>query len=157
MFRPFTVWRNCSSDLKIFANSWPLASNFKFFSQSLDHFFLTVGQNNFGNKIPFLLAHAAYDLTHCAVNFVQFRCSALMHFRLPKFRVGGRSENLGRRGSVFWMGFYADISSESRCNSEMKVWAHFYNILLFLWCPCRPHWSEMLDKSKLYFGSTKVH
>ena len=26
----------------------------KDFSQSLDQFFLTVGQNNFGNKIPFI-------------------------------------------------------------------------------------------------------
>ena len=41
-------------DLKHFANSQPSASNFKFFSESLDHFFLTVQQNNFGNKIPFL-------------------------------------------------------------------------------------------------------
>ena len=31
------------------------ASNFKSFSQSLEQFFLTVGQNNFGNKIPFLV------------------------------------------------------------------------------------------------------
>ena len=44
---------NCSSGLKIFANSRPSASNFKSFSQSLEHFFfLTVGQNNFVNKIP---------------------------------------------------------------------------------------------------------
>ena len=55
MFRPFTVWINCSSDLKSFANSRPSASNFKFFSQSLEQFFLTVYQNNFGKKIPFLL------------------------------------------------------------------------------------------------------
>ena len=52
LFWPFTVWINCSSDLKIFANSWPSASNFKSFSWSLEQFFLTVGQNNFGNKIP---------------------------------------------------------------------------------------------------------
>ena len=45
---------NCSSDLKNFANSWPSASNVKSFSQPLEQFFLTVGQNNFGNKIPFL-------------------------------------------------------------------------------------------------------
>ena len=31
---PFTVWINCSSDLKRFANSWPSALNFKVF---LDH------------------------------------------------------------------------------------------------------------------------
>ena len=37
---------------------WPFtvsASNFKSFSRSLEHFFLTVGQHNFGNKIPFFL------------------------------------------------------------------------------------------------------
>ena len=51
---PFTVLINCSSDLKYFANSRPSASNFKSFSRSLEQFFLTVGQNNFGNKIPFL-------------------------------------------------------------------------------------------------------
>ena len=52
LFWPFTVWIDCSSDLKKFANSWPSASNFKSFSRSLEQFFLTVGQNNFGNKIP---------------------------------------------------------------------------------------------------------
>ena len=54
LFWPFTVWINCSSDLKTFANSRPSASNFKSFSRSVEQFFLTVGQNNFGNKIPFL-------------------------------------------------------------------------------------------------------
>ena len=56
LFWPFTVWINCSSDLKIFENSRPSALNFKSFSRSLEQFFLTVGQNNFGNKIPFLLS-----------------------------------------------------------------------------------------------------
>ena len=51
LFWPFTVWINCSNDLKNFANSRPSASNFKSFSQT--NFFLTVGQNNFANKIPF--------------------------------------------------------------------------------------------------------
>ena len=51
LFRPFTVWINCSIDLKIFANSWHSASNFKSFSRS--QLFLTVGHNNLGNKIPF--------------------------------------------------------------------------------------------------------
>ena len=49
---PFTVWMNCSSDLKDFVNSWPSAPNLNSFYRSL-LFFLTVGQNNFGNKIPF--------------------------------------------------------------------------------------------------------
>ena len=53
MFWHFSVWINCSSDLKKFSNSRPSASNFKSFSRSLEQFFLTVGHNNFGNKIPF--------------------------------------------------------------------------------------------------------
>ena len=52
LFWPFTVWMNCSSDLTNFANSRLTASNSKIFSRSLEQFFLTVGQNNFGNKIP---------------------------------------------------------------------------------------------------------
>ena len=57
LFWPYlTVWINCSCDLKNFADSRPSALNFKRFSQSLEHFFLTVGQNNFGNKIPFQFA-----------------------------------------------------------------------------------------------------
>ena len=43
---------NCYSDLKIFANHRLSASNFKSFSRSLQIFFLTVGQYNFGNKVP---------------------------------------------------------------------------------------------------------
>lgn len=52
-FWPFTVCKNCSSDIKNFANSWSSASKFKSFSQSLEEFVRTVGKNNFGNKIPF--------------------------------------------------------------------------------------------------------
>ena len=54
LFWPFTVRINCFSDLKTFESSRPSASNFKSFSRSLEHFFQRVGQNNFGNKIPFL-------------------------------------------------------------------------------------------------------
>ena len=53
LFWPFAFWINCSSDPKIkISNSRPSTANFKSFSKSLEHFFLTVGQNNFGNKIP---------------------------------------------------------------------------------------------------------
>ena len=55
LFWPFTVWINNPSDLKNFSNSRPSASNFKSFSQTLEQFFLTVGQNNFGNNIPVFL------------------------------------------------------------------------------------------------------
>ena len=46
LFWTFTVWINCSSDLKFFANSQHSASNLKSFSWSLEQFFNTVGQNN---------------------------------------------------------------------------------------------------------------
>ena len=44
LFWPFTVWINCSSDLKNFANSRPSASNFKSFSRSLKPYQNTKGQ-----------------------------------------------------------------------------------------------------------------
>ena len=44
---------HCTSDLKNIEKSWSSASNFKIFSQSLEQLFLTVGQNNYCNKIPF--------------------------------------------------------------------------------------------------------
>ena len=62
LFWPFTVWINCSSDLKKFENSRLSASNFKSFYWSLEQFFLTVGQNNFGNKIPFHSFDVFYSL-----------------------------------------------------------------------------------------------
>ena len=37
------------------------ASNCKSFSQSVEQFFLTVGQNNFGNKIPFFIVTKNYN------------------------------------------------------------------------------------------------
>ena len=52
LFWPFTVWKNCCSDLKKFPNSRRSASNFKIFSWSLKQFFLKIGQNKIGNKIP---------------------------------------------------------------------------------------------------------
>ena len=59
-----TFWKKATfSNLKIFANSQPSASNFKFFSLSLDHFFLTVGQNNLSNKIPLFNEDFEYDTT----------------------------------------------------------------------------------------------
>ena len=54
-------------------------------------------------------------------------------------RDGGRSENLEGGGALcVEMGFYADISKESRCNFEINVWTHFYKILLVFEVPQRP-------------------
>ena len=60
MFWPFTVWINCFSGLKKFGNSRSSALIFKSFSRSLEQFFLTVGQNNFGHKIPFLTSSCGF-------------------------------------------------------------------------------------------------
>ena len=55
LFWPFTVWINCSSDLKNFADSWPSASNFKIFLHHQIFFsYSIVGQNDLANKIPLL-------------------------------------------------------------------------------------------------------
>ena len=61
IFWPFSVWTNCSGDLKFFANSEPSAMSFKKKSWSQEQFFLTVGQNNFGNQILFLSVRATYS------------------------------------------------------------------------------------------------
>jgi hypothetical protein len=66
LFWPFTARINCYSDLKYFANSLPSASNLKSFSPSLEQCLHTVSQNNFGNKIPFLM-----------LTFVSFRSLGL--------------------------------------------------------------------------------
>ena len=46
------------------------------FSRWLEHFFLTVGQNNFGNKIPFFLQTISFLLT-CRIN----RKSCTEHYK----------------------------------------------------------------------------
>jgi hypothetical protein len=45
------------------------------------------------------------------------------------------------------MGFYADISWESRRNIEINVWAHFYKILLVFEVPYWPQVKWMPEKS----------
>ena len=65
-----SVTKNCS-DLLLFKQIVLVISIFlkilglhprisNFFSQSLEQFFLRVGQNNFGNKIPFLFSSACF-------------------------------------------------------------------------------------------------
>ena len=76
LFWSFTDWTNCSSGLKMFANSWPSASNFKSFSRSLEHFFLTVGLNNFGNKIP--IQFPKYHATNTTLRILSG--SSTLHF-----------------------------------------------------------------------------
>ena len=41
------------------------------------------------------------------------------------------------------MGFYTDISWESRCDIEINVWAHFYKILSMFEVPYQPRHKGM--------------
>ena len=49
--------------------------------------------------------------------------------------------------TVFWMGFYADISWESRCSSEIKVWGHWCQIFVVFEVPARPLVKRMSGNS----------
>ena len=45
---------------------------------------------------------------------------------------------VGEGGALYVeMGFYADISWVSKCNIEINVWSHFYNILSVFYLPHR--------------------
>ena len=65
LFWPFTVRTNCSSDLKIFANSQPSASNFKSFSRWLEHRRINYSEKlknqNFEEVNDYFLSIAALD------------------------------------------------------------------------------------------------
>ena len=67
-----TLWINCSSGLKIFTKSQPSVSNFKLFSRSLEHFFLTVGQNNIWFILNvYLLQEHIFNLGSTLILFVK--------------------------------------------------------------------------------------
>ena len=99
LFWPFTAWINCSSDLKTFANSWPSASNFKSFSILLEQFFLTVGQNNFGNKISFLWIRGGHTniSPHCVSPILSLHCNICQpQFVCPLLSLAIRVGQIGR-------------------------------------------------------------
>ena len=57
--------------------------------------------------------------------------------------------------TVFWMGFYTDISWESRCSSKIKVWGHLSQILVVFEVPGRTRVKGMSWNSKNYQNLTK--
>ena len=58
-----------------------------------------------------------------------------------------KSEREGWGALCVEMGFYADMSWESRCNIEINVWAHFYKILFVFEVPYWPQVKGMPGKS----------
>ena len=59
------------------------------------------------------------------------------------------SKNRGG-GTVFWIGFYADISWESRYSSEIKIWGHLCQILIVFEVPARPQVKGMSKTTKIW-------
>ena len=59
----------------------------------------------------------------------------------------GRRNNEAGGALCVEVGFYADISWESRHNIEINVWAHFNKILLAFEVPYRPRVNWMPEKS----------
>ena len=64
------VYRDCTPELQLmpqkFCKFSAFSLEFQSFSWSLEQFFLRVGQNNFGNKIPFQLL---INEKFCLINF----------------------------------------------------------------------------------------
>ena len=60
-----TVRKNCSSDQENFLKFEADGQEFANYLRSLEQFFLTVSQNNFGNKIPFLFNIKKNYLSSC--------------------------------------------------------------------------------------------
>ena len=126
LFWPFTVWKNCSSDLKNFANSRPSASNFKFFSLSLQEFFLTVGQNNFGNKIRTMFHDSYFSDKLLSLNKLTFFKKWVFH-----------TKSLQARMSVtrFFGGYLLSILALS-CQEKYLTFSILFNILGY-WQKCQ--------------------
>ena len=113
LFWPFTVWINCPSDLKHFANSRPSVLNFKSFTQSLEQFFLTVGQKNFGNKIPMFHKLSLFS----------------SYFLGQKNRLGDKNKYLPRAP---WLIFF---NRKNRSTMQCRIFSrqnfhHFFHILI---------------------------
>ena len=103
------------SDLKIFANSRPSASNFKSFSWSLEQFFLTVGQNNFGNKLPFLFSFLKAKVLFCKEK--PDRCMKFTGLFLVKLTF--RLRDL-QSFSKQWLLFSSHLSQEHQLHNKVN-------------------------------------
>ena len=130
LFWPFTVWINCSSDLKNFVNSQPSLSNLKSFSQTLEQFFLTVGQNNFDNKIPFLLY--SYVITINNVHSMQS---------------GSCSYNPVKQNSEIWNINLLKMDIKIDCQKNMLIFSYSFNWMTWIIWP-----TFLLLKRKITFS-----
>ena len=96
----------------------PSASNFNFFSRSLEQFFLTVGQNNFCNKIPLFYEQKGFLFPgNNLVDLCLWRvCKYLVSVRLWNFFIGGSKLVKKSHVLIFKVNFSCQKSSESFWN-----------------------------------------
>ena len=107
---PFIAWINCSTDLK----------NFACFSRSVEQFFLTVGQNNFGNKIPLLLFSACRRSGKKSKQICSYRASSMfkiLHVQMDKLPRLGDFSKILRPSQNIW---------------TLKNWFYIKNNILIL-------------------------
>ena len=69
-----------------------------------------------------------------------------MYYTTGESELWGRGVERLPPPTVFWMGFYADISWESWCSSEIKVWVNFCQILVVFEVPARPQVKRVVRK-----------
>ena len=90
----------------------------------------------------------------CIVDIVYWETAILGTLYFPK-------ENESGVGALcVEMGFYANISWESRCNIKINVWAHFYKILLVFevpyWPPSQKNAWKKIKQQKVGKGCLKL-
>ena len=98
---PFTFQINWSSDFKKFANSQPSDMSLKSLSRSLKQFSLTVGLNNFRNKIP--------------VVKILFKCNLIKGFghNVLKLRYYEKATKFEKKFYRFWQNiFFYSVESK---------------------------------------------
>ena len=107
LFWPFTAWINCSSDLKSF-------------SRSLEQFFLTVGQSNFGNKIPF---------SSLLITWFSFQTQSKVYFQaryLTIFRISLFWEQKSMLQKDYWT--HDVISQNFTLQWAIFLWSSFFHL-----------------------------
>ena len=105
-----TVRTNCSSDWEKLLKFEAVGREFANILRSLEQFFLTVGQNNFGNKIPFtnlkLVNPVGCNNFYCKVKYGNNRVALRKLFLY-----------LDTRLISFFFGFKMDSKNIGLCNS----------------------------------------
>ena len=117
-----SVTKNCS-DLSLFeqivlSKFLPSSSNFKFFPRSLEYFFLTVGQNNFGNKIPFHLFFF-FLLTLGPPLPKALAYISMLELKGDTYVIGGHSG--AYESSIYKLSCSSGLCSWTTLNQELKV------------------------------------